>query len=206
LIEFAGGSGNAAARCVLVLSISAAGWRNAEQRAGRWHAAGGLDFFSAIRYPLTRFCHLHPHFCIRYSETTMLSLRRRCGFCLVLGLFAATPFAAVAGDAGFPFGDALVLDAAPLPGSKRVPMIEIEESGDVSFYLWCASVRGSAKVGDGTITIVPTTPMPSQCTPDQISRDAGLLAQLSQMTGWRRKGDEVDLLGADTLRFRLMTN
>jgi hypothetical protein len=136
----------------------------------------------------------------------MLSLRRRFAFGFVLGVFAAASLPALASDTSFPFGDALVLDAPPQPGSKRVPMIEIEESGDASLYLWCASVRGSANVGEATITIVPTTPLPSQCTPDQISRDANLLTQLSQVTGWRRQGDEIDLLGAATLRFRLMTN
>jgi hypothetical protein len=136
----------------------------------------------------------------------MLPLRRRFAFCLVLGFLAAASLPASASDNSFPFGSALVLDALPQPGSKRVPMIEIEESGDASLYLWCASVRGSAKVGDTTISIVPTTPLPSQCTPDQISRDADLLTQLAQVSGWRRQGDEIDLLGGATLRFRLMTN
>ena len=137
----------------------------------------------------------------------MFSLRRCCGFCAVLlGCLALSPPIASATDSTFPFGRELVLDAAPQPGSKRVPMIEIDQDGAASFYLWCANVRGSANVGDDTINIVPTTPLPSQCSQDEISRDAGLLAQLSQMTGWRRQGDEVDFLGATTLRFRLMTN
>jgi hypothetical protein len=152
---------------------------------------------SPLAFPSTACCP---------SETTMLSLRRRCGFCLLLGFLAASPLGAFASDAVFPFGRALLLDVPPLPGSKRVPMIEIEEDGTASIYLWCAAVRGSANVGDDTISITPTTPMPSQCTPDQISRDAALLVQLSQMTGWRREADEIDLLGATTLRFRLMTN
>jgi hypothetical protein len=109
-------------------------------------------------------------------------------------------------ETSFPFGSALVLDAAPLPGTKRVPMIEIDENGDASFYLWCASARGSANVGQVTISLTPTAALPSQCTPDQISRDADLLVQLSQVTGWHRQGDEVDLTGTATLRFRLMTN
>ncbi len=111
-----------------------------------------------------------------------------------------------ASEASFPFGSPLVLDAAPVPGAKRVPMIEIEENGAAAIYLWCASVRGSANVAADTISIVPTTALPSQCTPDQISRDAGLLAQLAQVTGWRREGDEIDLFGVANLRFRLMTN
>jgi META domain len=136
----------------------------------------------------------------------MLSLRRRFAFGFALGFLVAASLPVLASDSSFPFGDELVLDAPPQPGSKRVPMIEIEESGDASLYLWCASVRGSANVGEATMTIVPTTPLPSQCTPDQISRDAELLAQFAQVTGWRRDGNEIDLLGAETLRFRLMTN
>jgi hypothetical protein len=136
----------------------------------------------------------------------MFSLRRCCGVCVVLGCLAVSLVTASANDSTFPFGSELVLDAAPQPGSKRVPMIEIDDDGAASFDLWCSSVRGSANVGGDTISIVPTTPLPSQCSQEDISRDAGLLAQLSQMTGWRRRGDEIDLLGATTLRFRLMTN
>lgn len=136
----------------------------------------------------------------------MLLPRVRSAFCLVLTLLAGSLPLAAQGEVSFPFGSALVLDAAPEPGSKRVPMIEIEENGAAAFYLWCASARGSANVGDATISLVPTTALPSQCTSEQISRDAELLAQLAQMTGWRRQGNEVDLVGASTLRFRVMTN
>jgi hypothetical protein len=136
----------------------------------------------------------------------MFSLRQCCGCCVVLVLLAAMLPAAFANDSTFPFGSELVLDAAPEPGSKRVPTIEIDEDGAASFYLWCASVRGSANVGGDTISLVPTTPLPSQCSQEEISRDAGLLAELSQMTGWRRQGDAIELVGATTLRFRLMTN
>ena len=132
--------------------------------------------------------------------------RVRTVLCLVLTLVAGSLPLAAQGEASFPFGTALVLDAAPQPGSKRIPMAEIEENGAAAFYLWCASARGSANVGDTTITLMPTTALPSQCTSDQISRDAELLAQLAQMTGWRRQGNEIDLVGASTLRFRVMTN
>jgi hypothetical protein len=163
---------------------------------------GGLDFPAFIRYcPL-----LIRQFAICLSETTMLLLRRRSALCFALVFLAGSLLPASASETSFPFGSELVLDAQPLPGSKRVPMIEIEQSGDASFYLWCASARGSANVGDDTISLVPTAALPSQCTADQISRDADLLTQLSQVTSWRRQGDEVDLTGPATLRFRLMTN
>jgi META domain len=136
----------------------------------------------------------------------MRRMSRRAIGLFVIAVLAGSMAPAFASNASFPFGMPLVLDAAPIPGSKRLPVIEIDENGSASIYLWCASVRGSASVGDATITIVPTTPLPSQCTKEQISRDAGLLAQLAQVTGWRRQGDAIELLGAATLRFRLMTN
>jgi len=136
----------------------------------------------------------------------MLLLRRRLVLCFALAFLAGPPLPVFASESSFPFGSALVLDAQPLPGSKRMPTIEIEENGDASFYLWCAGARGTANVGADTISLTPTSALPSQCTPDQISRDAELLTQLSQMTGWHREGDMVDLTGTATLRFRLMTN
>ena len=113
---------------------------------------------------------------------------------------------AAASESSFPFGSTLVLDTAPLPGSKRVPMIEIDRTGTVMFYLWCSRVRGLAKFNDATITIVPAKALSAQCTPEGLSRDAGLLSEFSHVTSWRRHGDEIDLLGATTLRFRVMTN
>jgi hypothetical protein len=166
-----------------------------------------LDFPSGIRYsPCTKRAAALRYLDIRHLEATMLSLRRRCESGLIFAFLAGALLPAAASESGFPFGSALVLDTAPLPGSKRVPMIEIEENGAAALNLWCSSVRGSASVANDTISIVPATALPSQCTPDQISRDAGLLAQLAQVTGWRRQGDQIELLGVATLRFRLMTN
>jgi hypothetical protein len=100
-----------------------------------------------------------------------------------------------------------MLDQAPMYGSKRIPMIEIEEDGATSIDLWCASAKAQATVGDDSITIVPGDLQASaQCEPDRQARDATLLAQLAQVTNWRRNGEVVELLGATALRFRLMTN
>ena len=106
----------------------------------------------------------------------------------------------------FPFGSELMLDAAPLPGSKRVPMLQIEEDGAVSIDLWCTSLRGQASVGDDSIAIVPGEAPAVPCTPQRQASDAALLAALAQATRWRRSGDLVELSGGATLRFRLMTN
>jgi hypothetical protein len=85
-------------------------------------------------------------------------------------------------------------------------MIEIEEGGAASIDLWCASVQAQATVGDGTISIIPSAAAPAQCTPERQAGDDNLLAALTQVTGWRRRGDVVEFSRATTLRFRLMTN
>jgi hypothetical protein len=106
----------------------------------------------------------------------------------------------------FPFGSELMLDAAPMRGSKRVPMIQIEDDGSASIDLWCTSLKAQATVGDAAITIVPGATQPTQCDPDREARDVDLLAALTQVTGWRRRGEAIELTGATPLRFHLMTD
>jgi heat shock protein HslJ len=107
----------------------------------------------------------------------------------------------------FPFGTELMLDTAPMRGSKRVPTIEIDDNGAASIDLWCASVKAQATVADAAITIVAGAAAPAQCDPDRQARDADLLAALTQATGWRwRGGETIELTGATPLRFRLMAN
>ena len=137
-----------------------------------------------------------------------------CG--LAVFLASAALWSATAGES-FPFGSELMLDAAPMHGSKRIPMLEIEDDGTASIDLWCTSLRGQATIADDSITIVPGQPaslIPGQpagdaqapCDPDRQASDATLLAALAQVTKWRRSGDLVELSGPTTLRYRLMTN
>jgi heat shock protein HslJ len=127
---------------------------------------------------------------------------RYLGYALVL----CSIWPAVASEHAFPFDRELMLDTAPMRGSKRVPILQIGENGVASIDLWCASVRGQANVSAEAITIVPEPIEPAQCAPDRLSGDENLLAALAQVTNWRRRGDVIELLGATTLRFRLMTN
>lgn len=116
------------------------------------------------------------------------------------------PFVPAAAGEPFPFGSTLMLDAAPMRGSKRIPMIEIQENGTASIDLWCASARAQAVVRDGSITIVPGDVQGSQCDAERQSRDASFLAALAQVTNWRRSGERVELIGVTPPRFHLMTN
>lgn len=136
----------------------------------------------------------------------MVRVRRRYVFWLVCGMFAGAAAPALAGERGFPFDRELILEAAPMPGSKRVPIIEIDANGAASLDLWCVSLHGQANVGDETISIVPGPAQPAQCAADRQSGDENLLAALAQVTNWRRQGDVIELRGTTTLRFRLMTN
>ena len=125
---------------------------------------------------------------------------------LVVMVLLGPPGLARAADSAFPFGTELMLDVEPLYGSKRVPMLQIEDNGTATIDLWCASAHASATVGESSITIVAEPAEPAQCTPERQSGDATLLAALSQMTNWRRDGDVIELIGPTTLRFRAMTN
>jgi len=130
---------------------------------------------------------------------------RCCRALLVLFCLLLAPPLAAAADA-FPFGTTLMLDVAPMRGSKRIPMLEIAENGAASSDLWCASARAQAFVADGSISISPGELQNSQCEPDRQALDAELLAALTQVTNWRRQGDVIELLGVTPLRFRPMTN
>jgi hypothetical protein len=121
-------------------------------------------------------------------------------------LLAIAMWPAQAAETGFPFGAELILDSDPLYGSKRIPMLEIEENGSADIDLWCASVRATATVGATSITIVPDPVQPAQCSAERQTGDQDLLAALSGVTGWRRSGDIIEFSGATTLRYRLMTN
>lgn len=146
--------------------------------------------------------------CRRSMSRLMSYFLPRFLFCLA-ALGAAAAFAsslpAHASDP-FPFGDELMLDAAPMHGSRRVPMIEIDDDGTASIDLWCGSLKAQVTVNDSAITIVPGTAAPAQCDPDREARDADLLTALTQVTGWHRSGQVIELTGATPLRFRLMTN
>ena len=139
----------------------------------------------------------------------MFQFRRRAlGWIFTVLLAGPLPaaFGARAAEQAFPFGSDLILDSDPLYGSKRIPMIEIDDDGVAAIDLWCASVHGQATVGANSITIVAEPADEAQCSPERQAGDQNLLTALSQATNWRRDGETVEFSGATTLRFRLMTN
>jgi len=132
-----------------------------------------------------------------------MMLFSRSAFVLAAVLVATIP--AHAADE-FPFGFEMTLDAAPQPGSKRIPTLEIGDSGEAVLELWCKAGRGQFSVANDTVVFVPGPMQERGCTPARAQADDALLAALGEAATWRRQGDVVSFTGPKTLRFRINTN
>jgi heat shock protein HslJ len=106
----------------------------------------------------------------------------------------------------FPFGLEMRLEGARMPGTKRIPSLEIGDNGEVILELWCKGGKGQFSVAGNTIIFVPGAMEERTCPPDRAQADDDLLAALSDTATWRRQGDFVTLVGSKQLRFRINTN
>jgi hypothetical protein len=107
---------------------------------------------------------------------------------------------------GFPFGMEMTIDAARLPGSKRVPDLDIGDHGEVVLELWCKGGRGQFSVAGKTVIFVAGPIEDRGCPPNKAQLDDELVAALSEATTWKRQGDYLSFIGSKTLKFRLNTN
>jgi heat shock protein HslJ len=114
--------------------------------------------------------------------------------------------AADAAERGFPYSSELIMDAKPMRGSKRVPMLVIGAKGETKIEGWCNNVEAQFVVAADTLTILTGASTEQQCPPDRMRADDELMAVLMEITHWRRDGDVLTLRGTKTLRFRSMTN
>ena len=112
----------------------------------------------------------------------------------------------LADQSSFPFGSELLLDADPMPGSKRVPNMDVAANGAIALEMWCNRIEGQLVVAADTITVLTGRATARHCAPERLRGDADLLSALAEVTNWRRQGDIVELTGSRTLRFRLPTN
>ena len=130
---------------------------------------------------------------------------RRCivGFaaCVLGGIVAAD-----AAERGFPYNSELIMDAKPMRGSKRVPMLVIGAKGEAKIEGWCNNVEAQMVVAADTLTILTGASTEQQCPAERMRADQDLMAVLMEITHWRREGDVLMLRGTKTLRFRTMTN
>jgi hypothetical protein len=132
--------------------------------------------------------------CVRHAAVTLL---------LAVFVFQAIPARA---DDGFPFGSEMTLEAARQPGSKRIPNLEIGDSGETVLELWCKGGKGQFSVAGNTVIFVPGPLEDRGCPPARAQADDDLVAALSEAATWKRQGDVVSFIGTRTLRFRLNTN
>jgi hypothetical protein len=109
-------------------------------------------------------------------------------------------------DDGFPFGFEMTLDIAPQPGSKRLPSLEIGDSGEATIELWCKGGKGQFSVAGNTVIFVAGPLDNRSCPQARAQADDELLAALSEAATWRRQGDTVTFVGSKPLRFRINTN
>jgi hypothetical protein len=125
---------------------------------------------------------------------------------VTFGAMAASAGPSVAEPDEFPFDGELILDVAPMPGSKRIPNMDIAANGSIALEMWCDRVDGQVVVAGDTITVMTGQPAGRPCTPERARGDAELIEALNEVTNWRREGDFVRLIGPKSLRFRLPTN
>ena len=134
-----------------------------------------------------------------------MGVLRQAAAALVL---AAAAFTAVPASAQeeFPFGLEMTLDAVRQPGSKRIPSLEIGESGEVTLELWCKGGKGQFSVAGNTVVFVPGPLQDRSCPPARAQADDELVAALSEAATWKRQGDLISFIGTKPLRFHLNTN
>ena len=138
-------------------------------------------------------------------------MMRRVGCCLLLGAFVACvawaeTTLAQGGDGGFPYDHELLLDARPMPGSKRIPNMDVGADGSIALEMWCNRVEGQMVIAGDTVTVITGQPTARSCPPQRARADDDLLEALNGVTNWRWQGDAMVLIGSKTLRFRVPTN
>ena len=130
----------------------------------------------------------------------------RAGIASLLLVATALNFTSARADDGFPFETQMQLDVNRMPGSKRIPNLDIGEAGEVVFELWCKGGKGQFSVAGNTVIFVAGAMENRSCPPDRAQADDELIAALTDVSTWKRQDDLVLFIGAKTLRFRINTN
>ena len=124
---------------------------------------------------------------------------------LVLATIAFQMIPAYA-EGGFPFRLEMTLDAPRQPGSKRLPTLEIGDSGEAVLELWCKGAKGQFSVAGNTVIFVAGPVEDRACPAARAQADDELIGALSEASSWKRQDDLVSFIGAKPLRFRINTN
>ncbi len=130
----------------------------------------------------------------------------RAGVASLLLIATALTFTPARADDGFPFETQMQLDVNRMPGSKRIPNLDIGEAGEVAVELWCKGGKGQFSVAGNTVIFVAGAMENRSCPPDRAQADDELIAALTDVSTWKRQDDLVTFMGSKTLRFRINTN
>jgi hypothetical protein len=136
----------------------------------------------------------------------MLPFKPICAAAALALLMLPAIFGIARAEEGFPFGMEMTLDAARMPGSKRVPNLDIGDNGEVVLELWCKGGKGQFSVAGNSVIFVASALEARSCPPDRAQADDDLLAALADVASWKRQGDLVLFVGPKTLRFHINTN
>jgi heat shock protein HslJ len=123
-----------------------------------------------------------------------------------VGAVAMASASARAQDSQFPLDSELILDVAPMRGSKRIPNIDVAANGAIVLEMWCNRAEGQIVVAGNTIAVTFTSGTPRDCPPERVAADRELLTALAEVTTWRRNGGTLMLIGPRMLQFRIPTN
>ena len=136
------------------------------------------------------------------TETATMNLCLRLCAALVLLGMSIPPASAQS----FPFDQEMLLEVKPLPGSRRVPMMEVHPDGKATVDMWCHSAVAEIAVTGNEIKFTFVSAKPENCTPERIELDQKMAKDLLEVTQWRRKNDIVEFVGPTTFRFRISTH
>jgi len=128
--------------------------------------------------------------------------RMSCGLSVIAMMLGATTVLA----AEFPFERELLLEAKPLPGSKRVPMLEITRDGRAIVDLWCRSGEARVRIEDDMIEFTLGAMREEGCTPERTQRDEALASALGKVMSWSMEDDVLVLIGPTELRYALSSH
>src|SRR3954464_7352426 len=123
-----------------------------------------------------------------------------------IALSAAFFAAAPAEAQEFTFGLEMTLEAARMPGSKRIPTLEIGDNGEAVLELWCKGGKGQFSVAGNTVIFSAGQLEDRACPAARAQADDELVAALSAAATWKRQDDVVSFIGTKPLRFRVNSN
>jgi META domain len=133
-------------------------------------------------------------------------LAKHCAAGLAIMMSAVAVSVGSARAEEFPFGMEMTLDAPPMPGSKRVPDLDISDNGATVLELWCKGGKGQFSIAGNSVIFIASAIEDRNCPPARAQADDELVAALGAAASWKRQGDSIYFVGPKTLHFRLNTN